>query len=89
MELMETPGEILKAALEAAGLSQSELARRLKRSPGYLSEVISGKRRITTVLALDLDAVSELDMTAEGWLELQHDYDLEQARQRRAREGQQ
>ncbi len=86
MELMETPGEILKAALEAAGLSQSELARRLKRSPGYLSEVISGKRRITTVLALDLER--ELKTAADYWLDLQHDFDLEQARQQRAREAQ-
>jgi len=70
------PGEVLeKEFLEPMGLSQSELARGLSVPPRRINEIVLRKRRITADTALRL--ARYFGMSAEFWLGLQMDYDLD------------
>lgn len=72
------PGETIREIIEDGGMSQAELARRLKRSPVNLNEIIQGNKSITPETALRLEAV--LGVPAHFWINLQSQYDETKAR---------
>lgn len=70
------PGEILKEELLIPrGISQSQLAQNLKISFRRINEICQGKRPITMDTALRLSIY--FGTSAELWLDLQRDYELE------------
>ena len=74
------PGRILhEQFMKPAGLSQNALARELGVPPRRINEIILGKRGITADTALRL--AKHFGNPARYWMELQADYDLEEARQ--------
>jgi addiction module HigA family antidote len=78
------PGEILlEEFLKPMGLSQSELARRLGVPPRRINEIILGKRAVSADTALRLARF--FDMSAQFWLGLQMDYELDLERDRLGR----
>ncbi len=69
------PGEMLfEEFLKPLGLTQTELARRLRVSYPRLNEIVRGRRSVTPDTALRLARV--LGMSADFWLGLQQDWDL-------------
>lgn len=75
------PGEFLAEELEARGMTQRELARKLVRPEQVVSEIVNGKKGITAETALGLEHV--LGASADFWLGLQMTHDLAMARRRR------
>jgi antitoxin HigA-1 len=76
------PGQMLREEfLAPAGISQRSFARRLGWTIARLNELINGKRGVTADSALDLAA--ELRTSPELWLNLQMQFDLNRAQQRR------
>ena len=71
-------GEYLAEEIEARGLSQTELARRMGRPLNALNEIINGKKTITAETALQLEAVMP-EIPARFWLNLETDYQLAKA----------
>lgn len=70
------PGEILlEEFLKPMGLSQNRLALNIGVPPRRINEIVLGKRRITAETALRLGRY--FGMTAQFWLGLQTDYDLD------------
>lgn len=70
------PGEILKEELLIPrGISQSQLAQKLKISFRRINEICQGKRPITMDTALRLSVY--FGTSVELWLDLQRDYELE------------
>ena len=70
------PGEVLQNEfLDPMELSQNELARKIGVPPRRINEVVLGKRRVTADTALRL--AKYFNMSAEFWLGLQMDYDLD------------
>ena len=70
------PGETLvEEFLKPMELSQNALARGLGVPPRRINEIVQGKRRITADTALRLARFFE--MSAEFWLGLQMDYELD------------
>ena len=70
------PGDILMLEfLEPMKLSQNQLARDIGVPPRRINEIVLGKRRITADTALRL--ARYFNMSAEFWLGLQMDYDLD------------
>jgi antitoxin HigA-1 len=73
------PGEILREEfMKPLGLSQNRLGRDLGVSPRRINEIVHGKRSITADTALRLSRY--FGTSAEFWLGLQVDYDLDVAR---------
>ena len=73
------PGEILQEEfMKPLGLSQNRLGRDLGVSPRRINEIVHGKRSITADTALRLSRY--FGTSAEFWLGLQTDYDLDVAR---------
>ncbi|PSB14848.1 addiction module antidote protein, HigA family [filamentous cyanobacterium CCP2] len=73
------PGEILlEEFLKPMNLSQNRLALDIGVPPRRINEIVLGKRSITADTALRLGRY--FDMSAEFWLGLQMDYDLDLAR---------
>jgi addiction module HigA family antidote len=73
------PGEILlEEFLQPMGLSQNQLALSIRVPARRINEIVHGKRRITADTALRL--ARYFNMSAEFWLGLQMDYDLDMAR---------
>lgn len=66
------PGEMIKDEIEYRGITQKKLAKELGISPSVLSEVLTGKRNLTTELALMLEAA--LGIEADLWLKQQMEY---------------
>lgn len=75
------PGDHLKEELEARGLTQKELARLMGTPPQVVSEICRGKKEITADIALDLERA--LETPAHIWMNLESQYQLRLARQRR------
>ncbi len=72
------PGEILlEEFMKPLGLSQTRLGRDLGVSPRRVNEIIHGKRSITADTALRLSRY--FGTSAEFWLGLQADYELDVA----------
>jgi len=75
------PGEILGASfMLPRGLLPTSLARALQVPVNRITDILSGKRRITAQTALLL--ATYFDTSPEFWLRLQMDYDLRCARRR-------
>lgn len=78
------PGEVLhEEFLKPMGLSQNKLALDIGVPPRRINEIVLGKRGITADTALRL--ARYFDMSAQFWLGLQVDYDLDVARNKLAR----
>jgi addiction module HigA family antidote len=74
------PGEILlEEFLKPMGVSQNQLARDIDVPVSRVAGIIAGERAITADTALRLS--SYFGMTAEFWVNLQANYDLQVARQ--------
>lgn len=76
------PGKLIKADIDALGLSIVEAARGLGISRQQLHNVIAGRAGVTPEMALRLEKA--LGSTADTWLRIQLNYDLAQARQHAA-----
>jgi HTH-type transcriptional regulator/antitoxin HigA len=72
------PGEYLGEELEARGISQKELAKRMGRPLNAINEIINGKKAITAETALQLEEVMP-EIPARFWLNLETDYQLTKA----------
>ena len=73
------PGEILlREYLEPKGISQNALARDLGVPPRRVNEIVLGKRGISADTAIRL--AKRFGNSARYWMQLQADFDLEQAR---------
>jgi HTH-type transcriptional regulator/antitoxin HigA len=66
------PGEYLAEVLEAKGMSQAELARRIDRPTQAINEIIKGEKAITPATALQLEKA--LDVPAHIWVGLESRY---------------
>jgi len=72
------PGEVLlEEFLKPMGLSQNRLALDIRVPARRINEIVHGRRRITPDTALRL--AKYFDMSAQFWLGLQMDYDLDKA----------
>jgi len=69
------PGEYLSEEIEARGIFQKELARRMGRPLNAINEIINGKKAITAETALQLEEVMP-EIPARFWLNLETDYQL-------------
>jgi addiction module HigA family antidote len=70
------PGEILlEEFLKPMGISQNRLALDMRVPPRRINEIVHGKRRITADTALRLGRY--FGMSAQFWLGLQMDHDLD------------
>lgn len=77
------PGQVLSEIyMKELHLSQSELARLCGCSPRKINEIVNGKRSVTVEFAIVLERA--LGTTAEMWVRMQAEYDLQQARQKAA-----
>ena len=74
------PGEILKDELEELGVSQTTFARQIDVPPNRISQIIAGKRSVTSDTALRFGHWFEVD--PQFWLNLQTQFDLAEADQR-------
>lgn len=58
--------ELLAEAREKAGITQAELAKRLKKPQSYVSKLESGERRLDVIELLDV--LSALDVAAAAFI---------------------
>ena len=72
------PGEYLAEEIEARGITQKELAKRMGRPLNAINEIIKGKKAITAETALQLESVMP-EIPARFWLSLETDYQLTRA----------
>ena len=72
------PGETLKETLEAIGMTQVELARRMDRPVKTINEIINGKAAITAETALQLEKV--FNVAAQFWINLEMNFQTNKAR---------
>jgi addiction module HigA family antidote len=73
------PGEILlEEFLQPLGLSINGLARALRVTPSHVSGIVNQKRGVSALMALRL--ARYFGTSAELWLGLQQDYELDLAR---------
>lgn len=68
------PGEYIKDELEARGWTQADLAEIMGRSPNDIVNLISGKRAISTGIAIELSAA--FGTGADVWMNLENSYRL-------------
>ena len=71
------PGEFLKEALDALGLSQAQFARAIGVSAMRVSHIINGSRPVTAELALLFGRA--FNQSPQYWLNLQAVHDLKTA----------
>lgn len=76
------PGEILlKEFMRPMGISQNRLALDIRVPPRRINELVHGKRRVTADTALRLGCF--FGVSAQFWLGLQMDYDLDSEEDRK------
>lgn len=75
LKLLTRPGDTILETLEEIGMSQTELAERLGRTPKYIIDLIKGKAHINTEIAAGLENI--LGASAGFWLELERAYQNE------------
>lgn len=75
LDLLVHPGETLKEVLEEKNMSQEELAIRTEYSAKHVSEVVRGKKDISSEFANRLEYA--LGIPAHFWMNLQTNYDKE------------
>lgn len=79
------PGEILKYEfLEPLGITNYRLAQALGVKDIAISEIVRGKRGISTIMALKL--AKYFCTSAQFWLNLQNSYDIEEEMLRKKEE---
>lgn len=71
---MTKPGDTIQETLDALGITQTELAKRMKRPIKTVNEIIHGKAQITAETAIQLERV--LKAPAEFWMALESNYRL-------------
>jgi HTH-type transcriptional regulator / antitoxin HigA len=76
------PGEYLEEEITARGISQKELAKRMRRPTNAINEIINGKKAITAQTALQLEEIMP-EIPARFWLNLEMDYQLTKALEQR------
>ena len=75
------PGDVLREDfMKPLGLSAYAVARPLARPPIAISEIIRHKRAVSAEMAIKLGRL--FNVSAELWMGIQADYDLEIARER-------
>ncbi len=72
------PGEYLSEEIDARGISQKELAKRMGRPVNAINEIINGKKSITAETALQFEEVMP-EIPARFWLNLETDFQLTRA----------
>ena len=72
-----SPGMMIKPELEERGITQKDFAKMLGIQASHLSEVLNGKRALTTDLALKIE--NEIGLPAKILLAAQTQYELESA----------
>ena len=72
------PGCLLKEEIDYRGISQKHLAQQIGVSYSVLNEILNGKRPISVVYALYLEAALGID--AQLWIQMQADYNLQVAK---------
>src|SRR5512135_3788036 len=72
------PGEYLAEVLDAKGMAQAELARRIGRPVQAVNEIIKGQKAIMPDTAIQLERA--LDVPAHIWTGLESRYQLVMAR---------
>jgi len=72
------PGEFLAEEIEARGISQKELSKRMGRPLNAINEIVHGKKAITAETALQLEKVMP-EIPARFWLNLEIDFQLTKA----------
>ena len=75
LDLLIHPGKTLKELLEERNMTQEELAIRTLYSPKHISEVVRGKKDISSEFASRLEYA--LSIPASFWMNLQGNYDKE------------
>ncbi len=80
------PGEFLAEEIEARGISQKELARRMGRPLNAINEIINGKKAIIAETAIQLEEVIP-EIPAKFWLNLESDFQLTRALIKRRSSG--
>ena len=75
LDLIVHPGETIKEVIEDRNMTQEELAIRTGYSAKHVSEVISGKKSISSRFANSLEYA--LNIPTEFWINLQGIYDKE------------
>ncbi len=75
--VLSPPGDTLLETIEAKGMNQAELARRMDRPTQTINEIIQGKASITPHTAIQLEYV--LGIPADFWLERERLYQLQAA----------
>ena len=78
------PGETILESIQAINMSQSELAIRLGVTPKHVSNIIKGIAPITYDTALKLEDV--IGPSAEFWMNLETNYQLDKARLEKEKE---
>ena len=71
------PGMMIKPELEERGISQKDFAKMVGTQASHLSEVLNGKRALTTDLAVKIE--SAIGLPAKVLLAAQTQYELESA----------
>ena len=71
------PGMMIKPELEERGISQKDFAKMVGVQASHLSEILNGKRALTTDLALKIE--SAIGLPAKVLLSAQTQYELESA----------
>ena len=71
------PGMMIKPELEERGISQKDFAKMVGVQASHLSEVLNGKRALTTDLAVKIE--SAIGLPAKVLLAAQTQYELESA----------
>ncbi|MCR4583335.1 MAG: HigA family addiction module antidote protein [Prevotella sp.] len=69
------PGMMIKPELDERGISQKTFAKMLGTQPSHLSEVLNGKRALTTELAVKIEKA--IGLPAKLLLSAQTQYELE------------
>ena len=69
-----TPGSLLRKELKEKGLTQRKFAEEIGMRPSHVSEVVSGKRPVSTAMALKFQEA--LGVPAEKWVSLQVKIDV-------------
>lgn len=81
------PGMMIKPELDERGISQKAFAKMLGTQPSHLSEVLNGKRALTTELAMKIEHA--IGLPAKLLLSAQTQYELELASQNHVDDKQQ
>lgn len=74
------PGEVLADELESRDIQKKDFAAQLKLPPSNVSELISGKRHVSAMLAIKFEKLLGID--AAFWLRMQNDFDLAVAKKK-------